>query len=95
MDEIIGAGVRFQRIRRITGYLVGTLERFNNAKRAETLDRVMHCGDCCGQRSIPDHVRAFYDRRRAAQAARRTPMPEPPAAPGARPATDGADTRAA
>ncbi len=33
----------FQRIRRITGYLVGTLDRFNNAKRAEVNDRVKHC----------------------------------------------------
>lgn len=33
---------RFQRIRRITGYLVGTLDRFNNAKRAEEHDRVKH-----------------------------------------------------
>jgi len=32
----------FERIRRITGYLVGTLDRFNNAKKAEVLDRVMH-----------------------------------------------------
>lgn len=36
--------VRFQRIRRITGYLVGTLDRFNNAKRAEVEDRVKHIG---------------------------------------------------
>ena len=35
-------GIGFQRIRRITGYLVGTLERFNNAKRAEVRDRVKH-----------------------------------------------------
>ena len=34
--------VRFERIRRITGYLVGTVERFNNAKRAEERDRVKH-----------------------------------------------------
>ena len=34
--------VQFQRIRRITGYLVGTLDRFNNAKRAEEHDRVKH-----------------------------------------------------
>lgn len=34
--------VRFERIRRITGYLVGTLDRFNNAKRAEEHDRVKH-----------------------------------------------------
>ena len=34
--------VPFQRIRRITGYLVGTLDRFNNAKRREVGDRVKH-----------------------------------------------------
>lgn len=33
---------RFERIRRITGYLVGTIDRFNNAKRAEEHDRVKH-----------------------------------------------------
>lgn len=33
---------KFERIRRITGYLVGTLDRFNNAKRAEVEDRVKH-----------------------------------------------------
>ena len=33
---------KFQRIRRITGYLVGTVERFNNAKRAEEHDRLKH-----------------------------------------------------
>lgn len=38
----IGKGVPFHRIRRITGYLVGSLERFNNAKRAEERDRVKH-----------------------------------------------------
>ncbi len=32
----------FERIRRITGYLVGTLNRFNDAKRAEEHDRVKH-----------------------------------------------------
>ena len=32
----------FERIRWITGYLVGTLDRFNNAKKAEVLDRVTH-----------------------------------------------------
>lgn len=32
----------FERIRRITGYLVGTVDRFNDAKRAEVLDRVKH-----------------------------------------------------
>ena len=34
--------VKFERIRRITGYLVGTLDRFNNGKRAEEADRVKH-----------------------------------------------------
>lgn len=37
-----GKGVGFDRIRRITGYLVGTLDRFNNGKRAEEHDRVKH-----------------------------------------------------
>ena len=37
-----GKGVGFERIRRITGYLVGTLDRFNDAKRAEEHDRVKH-----------------------------------------------------
>jgi ribonucleoside-triphosphate reductase len=37
-----GDDVPFERIRRITGYLVGTLDRFNNAKRAEERDRVKH-----------------------------------------------------
>lgn len=40
--KLIGEGVGFERIRRITGYLVGTLDRFNNAKRAEERDRVRH-----------------------------------------------------
>lgn len=34
--------VPFERVRRITGYLVGTLNRFNNGKRAEERDRVKH-----------------------------------------------------
>lgn len=34
--------VPFQRIRRITGYLVGTLDRFNDAKRDEVESRVKH-----------------------------------------------------
>lgn len=34
--------IKFERIRRITGYLVGTLDRFNDAKRAEVRDRVKH-----------------------------------------------------
>ena len=41
-ESVVGEGVGFERIRRITGYLVGTLDRFNNGKRAEEHDRVKH-----------------------------------------------------
>lgn len=34
---------RFERLRRITGYLVGTLDRWNDAKKAEEKARVKHC----------------------------------------------------
>lgn len=40
--KLIGEGVGFERIRRITGYLVGTVDRFNNGKKAEERDRVKH-----------------------------------------------------
>ena len=40
--KMIGEGIGFERIRRITGYLVGTVDRFNNGKRAEERDRVKH-----------------------------------------------------
>ena len=40
--KTIGEGVGFERIRRITGYLVGTTDRFNNGKKAEEKDRVKH-----------------------------------------------------
>lgn len=39
--------VSFERIRRITGYLVGTMDRWNDAKRAEERDRVKHGVSCC------------------------------------------------
>lgn len=42
MNERMGEGVSFERIRRITGYLVGTMEKWNNAKRSEEHDRVKH-----------------------------------------------------
>lgn len=42
VNGMVGKGVKFERIRRITGYLVGTLDRFNNGKRAEEKDRVKH-----------------------------------------------------
>ena len=38
----VGEGVRFERIRRVTGYLTGSLDRWNNAKRAEERGRVKH-----------------------------------------------------
>ena len=38
----VGEGVKFERVRRITGYLVGTVDRFNNEKKAELRDRVKH-----------------------------------------------------
>ena len=41
-SEKFGRGVKFERIRRITGYLVGTIERWNDAKKAEEHDRVKH-----------------------------------------------------
>ena len=37
-----GQNVPFERIRRITGYLVGTVDRWNDAKKAEERDRVKH-----------------------------------------------------
>ena len=40
--EKLGQDVGFERIRRITGYLVGTMDQWNNAKRAEERDRVKH-----------------------------------------------------
>jgi anaerobic ribonucleoside-triphosphate reductase len=43
-DQIlVGSNVKFERIRRITGYLVGTLDRFNDGKAAEERERVKHC----------------------------------------------------
>ena len=53
-QSVVGNHVEFERIRRITGYLVGTLDRFNDAKRAEEHDRVKH-----------DTCRAASDRKSA------------------------------
>jgi len=50
--SVIGEGVGFERIRRITGYLVGTLDRFNNGKRAEEADRVKHDVSCCSVSAV-------------------------------------------
>lgn len=41
-ENKVGEGVQFERIRRVTGYLAGTLDRWNDAKKAEERDRVKH-----------------------------------------------------
>lgn len=42
IEEKYGKDVKFERIRRITGYLVGTMDKWNDAKKAEEHDRVKH-----------------------------------------------------
>ena len=42
VQQQVGKGVGFERIRRITGYLVGTMDKWNDAKKAEEHDRVKH-----------------------------------------------------
>ena len=44
MEKLVGEGIGFERIRRVTGYLAGDVSRFNNGKRAEERDRVKHSG---------------------------------------------------
>jgi len=44
MKKVVGEGQKFERIRRVTGYLSGDVSRFNNGKRAEEKDRVKHTG---------------------------------------------------
>ena len=51
-EPMIGEGVGFERIRRITGYLVGTLDRFNNGKRAEIT--VFRAAAPCVRSTPPD-----------------------------------------
>ena len=41
-EQVLGEGVQFERLRRITGYLVGTVDRWNDGKKAELKDRVKH-----------------------------------------------------
>lgn len=43
--ECLGEGIPFQRLRRITGYLVGDVSRWNDGKKAELEDRVKHDED--------------------------------------------------
>ncbi|MCD8350823.1 MAG: hypothetical protein LUC93_09465 [Planctomycetaceae bacterium] len=42
----VGENMGFQRIRRITGYLVGTIDKWNDAKKAEEAERVKHDRVC-------------------------------------------------
>jgi anaerobic ribonucleoside-triphosphate reductase len=44
MKKTVGEGMKFERIRRVTGYLSGDVENFNDAKRAEERARVKHSG---------------------------------------------------
>ena len=41
-QSVVGKDGPFERIRRITGYLVGTMDKWNDAKKAEEHDRVKH-----------------------------------------------------
>lgn len=52
-DTLIGNGVPFTRVARITGYLA-KIERFNSAKRSEVKDRVKHtlCVECACEPSM-------------------------------------------
>ena len=60
----LGSGVKFDRIRRVTGDLTGSLSRFNDAKRAEVGDRKVHM-----------HLSRPRLPAKAAKAARRSEMP--------------------
>lgn len=42
LSKNMGEGVKFERIRRITGYLVGTMDKWCDSKKAEERDRVKH-----------------------------------------------------
>jgi anaerobic ribonucleoside-triphosphate reductase len=42
VDGMVGEGVKFERVRRITGYLTGDVSRWNNGKTAELKDRRTH-----------------------------------------------------
>lgn len=55
-DKRIGEGVQFDRIRRITGYLVGTVDRMNDAKQHEVADRVLHDTSCECRREGEDGI---------------------------------------
>lgn len=50
-ERVRGKGIGFCRIRRITGYLVGSLDRFNSGKKAEEHDRVKHTVKIGGEKN--------------------------------------------
>lgn len=41
-EKARGKGIKFSRIRRITGYITGDMETWGSAKKAEERDRVKH-----------------------------------------------------
>lgn len=51
--RLVGEGVRFGRIRRIIGCLVGSVDRFNDAKAAEVRDRVTHISMKGARNEVP------------------------------------------
>lgn len=54
-DGTVGRDVKFERLRRVTGYLSGDVSRFNDAKRAEERDRVKHMTMSVPQVSVRVH----------------------------------------
>lgn len=54
-DGTVGRDVKFERLRRVTGYLSGDVSRFNDAKRAEVRDRVKHMTMSVPQVSVRVH----------------------------------------
>lgn len=60
MEKVVGEGIEFERIRRVTGYLAGDVKRFNNGKRAEEKDRVKHSGvkELMSNQTLKQHCEA-------------------------------------
>ena len=57
VDGMVGEGVGFERIRRVTGYLSGDLSRFNNAKKSEVSQRLVHGLSPGARKREADHER--------------------------------------
>ena len=58
-EKLVGEGVGFERIRRITGYLVGTVDRFNNGKKAEERDKLEKSSLKTGVRHCVDKIPSY------------------------------------